>query len=106
MLQLSAASSQPGPWKRLVLLGAVPHWACALGDCVTHLADGAGPGLQGVWPISSQLLHFVTAQEELQSEAKPVDEGKSMRGAGLPQQPSALPTTALALWFSSESDPS
>lgn len=41
---------------------------------LAHLADGAGPSLQGLGPIGSQLLHFFPSEEELQSETKPAED--------------------------------
>lgn len=52
---------------------------------LAHLANGAGPGLQSLGPIGSQLLHFFPGEEELKGEAKPVEDKPAHQGSPLPR---------------------
>ena len=52
---------------------------------LAHLADGTGPGLQGLRPIGSQLLHFFPSEEELEGEAKPMEDEPAHQDSPLPQ---------------------
>lgn len=52
---------------------------------LAHLANSAGPGLQRLRPISSQLVHFFPGEEELKGEAKSEEDDPAHQGSPLPR---------------------